>query len=369
MSHGKLREDKNCLNCGSIVEEKFCPNCGQENSENRKPFHYLFTHFIEDFTHYDGQFWGTIKNLLFKPGKLTETYIEGKRQRFVPPVKLYIFISFLTFFLFALFPPFNIDYDVHKSTADKKEKPMFYGTALAQTQIALDSLKGQSDINTEDSVAIAKLSAIIKDSTFDTNLKAQLDLDKGLGDDFVYKNFKNRKSYDSAQAKNPSLFDFIDRPIAHQFFTLKEKGVKKVDIARNLAETALHNLPKALFIYLPVFAFFLWLFHNKKKWWYFEHGVFTLHYFSFLLLTILLLSLLSKIIYATEFKALNILIIILMIGTLIYSFLYFFMAHRRVYHNSFITNLVIGFVILTLNYFAFLLLVIGLAAVSFVMIH
>jgi hypothetical protein len=33
MSHGKLRADKNCLNCGSIVEEKYCPNCGQENIE------------------------------------------------------------------------------------------------------------------------------------------------------------------------------------------------------------------------------------------------------------------------------------------------------------------------------------------------
>ena len=369
MSHGKLREDKTCLNCGSTVKEKFCPNCGQENTENRKPFHYLFTHFIEDFTHYDGQFWGTIKNLLFKPGKLTETYIEGRRQRFVPPVKLYIFISFLTFFLFALFPPFSITQDIQKPTADKKEKLMFYGDALAQTQKALDSLKAQKDIKFDDSVSIAKLSAIINDSTSGKNLSAQLDLDKGLGEDFVYKNFKNRKSYDSAQAKNPSFFDFIDRPIAHQFFALKEKGVKKVDIARNLAETALHNLPKALFIYLPIFAFFLWLFHNKKKWWYFEHGVLTLHYFSFLLLTILFLSLLSKIIYATEIKALNVLSIILMIATIIYSFLYFFKAHRRVYHNSFFANLVIGFLILMLNYFAFLLLIISLAAVSFVMIH
>ncbi|MFN3020938.1 DUF3667 domain-containing protein [Chryseobacterium sp. TY3] len=65
---------------------------------------FLFTHFIEDLTHYDGQFWGTIKNLLCEPGKLTNTYLEGKRQMYVPPVKLYIFVSFLTFFVFAFFP-------------------------------------------------------------------------------------------------------------------------------------------------------------------------------------------------------------------------------------------------------------------------
>ncbi|UOU99680.1 DUF3667 domain-containing protein [Chryseobacterium daecheongense] len=103
MSHGKIREDKTCLNCGHVVEERFCPHCGQENVEPKQPFHYLFTHFIEDFTHYDGQFWKTIKYLLFRPGKLTKEYLAGKRQLYVAPVKLYIFISFITFFLPSLF--------------------------------------------------------------------------------------------------------------------------------------------------------------------------------------------------------------------------------------------------------------------------
>ena len=44
-----------------------------------------------------------------------------------------------------------------------------------------------------------------------------------------------------------------------------------------------HNLPKVLFLYMPVFAFILWLFHDKKKWYYFDHSIFTLHYFSFIL--------------------------------------------------------------------------------------
>ncbi|MBC8644939.1 DUF3667 domain-containing protein [Flavobacterium lindanitolerans] len=104
MGHQKLRENKTCLNCNYVVENKFCPNCGQENTETRQSFHYLFTHFIEDLTHYDGSFWKTIKGLLFKPGYLTKTYLEGKRKKFVPPVKLYIFISFVTFFLPTLLP-------------------------------------------------------------------------------------------------------------------------------------------------------------------------------------------------------------------------------------------------------------------------
>jgi hypothetical protein len=93
-----LRANKECLNCGYTVDRAYCSNCGQKNTETRQPFLHLFAHFIEDLTHYDGAFWKTIKHLLFRPARLTKEYLQGKRQTYVPPVKLYIFISFVTFF-------------------------------------------------------------------------------------------------------------------------------------------------------------------------------------------------------------------------------------------------------------------------------
>ncbi|WP_313029343.1 hypothetical protein [Soonwooa sp.] len=84
---------------------------------------------------------------------------------------------------------------------------------------------------------------------------------------------------------------WLQDAFAHKYFELKEQGVKKGEIYTKILQTSFHNLPKALFIYLPIFAFFLWIFHNKKKWWYFDHDIFTLHYFSFLLRTILIAGL------------------------------------------------------------------------------
>lgn len=369
MSHGKIREDKTCLNCGYTIEEKFCPNCGQENTENRKPFHYLFTHFVEDFTHYDGQFWGTIKNLLFKPGVLTETYIEGKRQWFVPPVKLYIFISFITFFLFAVFTPYSVSSSIVKAQDGSGKKTNIENVAFTAVQNELRQIKSKKNLTAEDSVNIAKLSAVLQDSLTTTNLGSGIDLNKGLPEKTDYKGFKNKKSYDAAKEKDPKFWDFIDTPVAHKFFELKEKGVKQGDILRNLAETALHNLPKALFIYLPLFAFFLWLLHNKKKWWYFEHGVFTLHYFSFLLLIIVVISLFSKIGGLTNSSIIRSILSVFIIITVIYSLIYFFIAHRKVYQNRRLINLVISFSLLFINFWGFAFLIIGLAIVSFLMIH
>lgn len=365
MSHGKLREEKDCLNCGHLVEEQYCPHCGQQNIETRQPFHYLFTHFVEDFTHYDGQFWGTLKNLLFRPGKLTNTYLEGKRQKFVPPVKLYIFISFITFFLFALFPPFSINFEDRKT--DQSEQA-FKLNRLTETTKMLDSIRSTTPTYGKDSIAIDRVNALLKDSARLTDIENSFDMSKKLDDDFDFKGYTTRKSFDSAQAKNPSFFDFIDAPVAHKFFEFKEKGITKGEIVKKLAETSFHNLPKALFIYLPIFAFFLWIFHNKKKWWYFDHGIFTLHFFCFLLLNILLITFLFKLTDVLHYS-LNIIIYLLISVLFFYSIIYFFIAHYRVYHTHGIISLIIGSILFMFNFFAFVFLVIGLGIISFLMIH
>src|SRR5690606_28206048 len=74
-------------------------------------FHYLFTHFFEDLFHYDSGFWKTMKALLFRPGIIIKEYLLGKRKSFVPPVKLYIFISFAAFFIPFILPDFDGDSD------------------------------------------------------------------------------------------------------------------------------------------------------------------------------------------------------------------------------------------------------------------
>lgn len=371
MSHGKIREDKTCLNCGHQVEERFCTHCGQENTAPKQPFYYLFTHFIEDFTHYDGQFWKTIKNLLFRPGQLTTVYLEGKRQLYVPPVKLYIFISFVTFFMFSLFPLMKLDIG-HEGAAvavHSKEKKDSINT-LTKAKITEAINKNKENLSKEDSAGIAKVNAVLQDTTKDIGSESELNLDTGLEESFTISGAKNLKEYDAITAKNPSLKYNLSYPFVHKFFTLKESGVSKREILQKLYEISFHNLPKALFIYLPIFALFLWIFHNKKKWWYFDHGVFTLHYFSFLLLVITLISIFRHIQnLVSHIKFFDILMDASYFILSLYSIAYFFIAHRKVYHAHGLVSFIIGTFLLFINFFAFCFLVVGLALISFLMIH
>ena len=129
MSKSKIRNDKTCLNCRYVVENRFCPNCGQENTDTRKTFHHLFIHFFEDLTHYENAFWPTIKNLIFKPAALTKEYLSGKRLTYLAPVRLYIFISFITFLIIALFSSQNEPLNY----ASKKETKIFKVIAIKKT--------------------------------------------------------------------------------------------------------------------------------------------------------------------------------------------------------------------------------------------
>lgn len=372
MSHGKIREDKTCLNCGHHVEERFCTHCGQENTEPKQVFHYLFTHFIEDFTHYDGQFWKTIKNLLFKPGKLTAIYLEGKRQLYVPPVKLYIFISFVTFFMFSLFPLVNINAEHQESpttTAHAKAKKDSVNN-IVSAKITEAVNNNNKNLSKKDSAVVAQINKDIQDSAKINDLKNELNIDGGIEESTVISGARNAKEYDSIVAKSPSFGYNLSSPFVHKFFELKESGISKKEIFQKIYEISFHNLPKALFIYLPIFALFMWIFHNKKKWWYFDHGVFTLHYFSFLLFVVTLISILihvQKLIAHISFF--DTLIDIFYYILAFYSVGYFFIAHHRVYHSHGLISFIIGSFLFFLNFFAFCFLVVGLAMISFLMIH
>ncbi|PTT29947.1 hypothetical protein DBR28_16210 [Chryseobacterium sp. HMWF028] len=364
MNHGKLREEKTCLNCGHYVEERFCPHCGQENIESRQPFYFLFTHFIEDFTHYDGQFWRTIHYLFTRPGILTKEYLAGKRQLYVAPVKLYIFISFLTFFLPNILPHAKEEAEkpshIKKETKAKNQKDIsknivedlqkggvMSNEAANATQKALDTLK----------IEDGKEKTELFDSTFDPKEASIM---------HAY----SMKQYDSILAKDDTGIYTIMRPIAGKVFELKEDGYSKNQIWEKYKENFIHTIPKALFVYLPIFAFFLWLFHNKKKWWYFDHGIFTLHYFSFLLLAILVFIVGEKIAsFLPANSLLTLLYILACVGLGLYMTIYFFVAHHRVYETKKRISILKGSVLFIVNYIGLLLMFLALMYLSFIMLH
>lgn len=366
MSKNHIRKDKTCLNCYYVVENKFCPNCGQENSETRKSFHHLFLHFFEDLTHYENAFWKTIKNLLFKPAFLSKEYLIGKRLAYLAPVRLYIFISFITFFLLAILPNEEIkhvnkkeDLNVNKVVTHftkKDSKNLLPKKNSLEQKLATNSLK-KNTLSDKEKIDIKE------------NLEKSKE--KENSDFFLNSEYKSVRELDSVQklSKTANKLSFLEYWIEKKMITIKDNNTKE-ELIEKSKESALHNFPKVIVLYMPLFALFLWLFHSKKKWFYFDHGIFTLHYFSFLLLILLLTSLVNFIFNLFPdsyfFNAINTLLNIVGYS---WIFLYFFPAHYRFYGEGKTKSIIKSITLYFINTFFIMLFLFLFVIYTLLSIH
>jgi hypothetical protein len=88
-----------CGNCAAPVLGKYCGQCGQAVDTHRRSILHLLRDLIQDIASFDSRVLRTIGALFLRPGELTAAFREGRTQRYVPPIRLYLFIS-LIFFLF-----------------------------------------------------------------------------------------------------------------------------------------------------------------------------------------------------------------------------------------------------------------------------
>jgi hypothetical protein len=89
-----------CRNCDAPLGGKFCASCGQA-AELPRTMRHVFHEFLHGLLHFDGKAWKTLPMLVFRPGRLTRDYVHGKRARYVPPLALFLFAIFMTFFAFS----------------------------------------------------------------------------------------------------------------------------------------------------------------------------------------------------------------------------------------------------------------------------
>jgi len=86
-----------CPNCGAGVRARFCGDCGQSRHDHSRSMLEILHELVEHHLFLDGKMMMTLAALLLRPGQLTRAFIEGRRVRFVSPIRLYLFASFAFF--------------------------------------------------------------------------------------------------------------------------------------------------------------------------------------------------------------------------------------------------------------------------------
>ncbi|RDZ27520.1 DUF3667 domain-containing protein [Lysobacter silvisoli] len=103
-----------CENCRAPLSGHYCHHCGQSVVNPIRHAGHALEEVFEAFWHLDGRIFRTLRDLI-RPGRVAANYLAGQRARYVAPLRLFVVLSVLTFFVAQLV--------IHVDTSDT-DKPV-----------------------------------------------------------------------------------------------------------------------------------------------------------------------------------------------------------------------------------------------------
>ena len=277
------KKPTHCPNCDRPLAAKdhYCRNCGQSTRNLKVPFKHLVLEVIEVIFHVDNNIFRTLGALLFKPGLLSSEYIAGRRKKYIPPMRLYIFISFI-FFLILTINPSHLRVSDSADRASEKANDFFDSGAYNKSIISFNDLK--------------------------TN---EL---KGM----------NNTQIDSVMATRDIAPTWINKHMARRLARIGDAG------RAEFRHQTHKGISYMMFFLMPVFGWIVYLFYAKKANYYLDCLIFSVHFhcFVFILLAMYKIS---------EWFGEN---SIVMLAVFIVMLVYLFMAFLRTFGQSWVKTII-----------------------------
>ena len=268
-----------CLNCGADLPGRFCPDCGQRDQPLRQPAHVFIAESLSEYFGLDGRLWRTLRMLLFQPGALTVAYLDGRRARYLRPLRIYLTATVLFFFLLSLQDPFEIqtqtlevaplrgdsltvevvDDALHeRMNAVEAEQAAILTATTALIEIGADSLTLLADSSQtladsldavhdrlgelpDDSlIAVSTLPERVQASLRDSlSVEVPTQVNKLIGDGLL-----------------DSMPDWAKGDLARRYESTESPAERRL-LSAQVQRAVLRQIPTALFIVLPIFALLL----------------------------------------------------------------------------------------------------------------
>ena len=254
---GEPAVEPRCPNCGTVATRNFCPECGQECISVRLSLRDLAHEFLDDHIGWSTKVPRTLGRLLFRPGALTRDFIEGRRVRYLSPLRLYLSLSVI-FFLVVASPP-----SWSKSRTGTTTK-----SVGGQGSISVGTESRRSIISTDDD----------GEESADARAKRLARADS-MAAQFA------RKPPDTTTWRGRVKAAALRRTVDMVRMTGKQRNeLFTTGIAQRMANV--------MFVLIPLFALFLKLLYWRRHRFYAEHFVFALHTHAvaYALLTLSILS-------------------------------------------------------------------------------
>ncbi len=248
-----------CRNCDAPLTGPYCAQCGQHAHSSARSLGALLHDAWHVITHVDGRFWSTLWLLLVRPGQLTLEYFAERRARYVPPVRLYLVISIVFFGLASLTSGLRPDVTIN----DKGVRQ--------QVAADLDDIKREArEAQREAGIGAAAAPAAAPAGP-PAKAAAQGAAADGADTDEDDKH-TGSFNFDIRDCdKASSSLHWLDQP-------LRDACRRNVgDHGKTLKHAFATNIPKMMFVFLPLVALVMLLLYWFPRRYYVEHLVFVLH--------------------------------------------------------------------------------------------
>lgn len=279
----RLAGSSACLNCGTVLQGPFCHYCGQPDRNLLRFFPVLMRELLEDFFDFDSRFMRTMKPLLFRPGKLTRDYLEGRRFRYVPPLRLYIFSSIAFFFVAA-----TMAGDIVLNGADESPEAdltVEFGTSDSEQ---LEQALGRLDADSQQKVRQALEEAERSKAEADVTAEAEAEDTDGDEDRIDFQVGGKPWDRETNPVDLPLMPDWINDWLNDEIAQSPQKA-KEIEANPDLIKDQVFEvLPATMFVLLPLFALLLKFWYLFARKYYVEHLIYALHNHSFIFVVILL---------------------------------------------------------------------------------
>ena len=366
-SISEFKKDKRgstCLNCEKTISsnDKFCSHCGQINNTSRINLKYYFSEYLSGIFSFDNRFIKTIIPLIFKPGKVTRDFIDGKRKKYVNPFQLYLNITIIFFLLIGLFSTIDNFKDSQKISEISQNDPEDLSNALDTINKVLIDKNGKAKTENNDAEDAFLNFEFKTDSIKDNDLQLENKKDtiKSSTEKFFiklndFRKYDNKNSeVDIKKALNELGYEVNKWNI---FFFIKAQNInrfaKDPEFKKSYSDNIISKISIALFLLLPVFTLIVALLYIRNKYNYSEHLVFVFHTQTVFFLLLIFFMIFDRILKTD----LGILLTVLLF------LIYLFIALRNFYKQNLFKTF-IKYIIL--NSFYVFLATIGGIIVSFI---
>lgn len=295
IKQSRLAGSDRCLNCSTELQGPFCHYCGQPDKRLLRFFPVLLREFFEDFLELDSRFTRTIKPLLFQPGRMTRDYLDGRRFRFTPPMRLFIFSSMLFFILAATLASNAIEVgDISFDGDDNIE----ISTTLDNEEL-MDAIAEEDWERVESEADKQRAEAEEAWEKSRDNPAPDEPITEAPEEDFHIN--LNGEEWD--RETNPLIIPFLPDRINDWLNDEIEKSPQKAkEIEGNpniIVDKVFELLPATMFIMLPFVALLFKFWYMFARKFYVEHLIHALHNHSFLFV-VLTISLLNNALIAWQ---------------------------------------------------------------------